>query len=60
MQAEHQLNLEDLARQIRKMATRIDRRFLATSDPLVSRRQKCMERILKKESASKTCCTADN
>ena len=30
-QVEHQFNL---ARQIGKMATRIDRRFLATSDPL--------------------------
>jgi len=32
VQVEHQLNL---TRQIKKMATRIDRRFLATSDPLV-------------------------
>jgi len=32
VQAEHRLNL---ARQIGKMATRIDRRFLATSDPLI-------------------------
>jgi len=31
VQAEHQLNL---ARQIGKMATRIDRQFLATSVPL--------------------------
>jgi len=31
VQAEHRLNL---ARQIVKIATRIDRRFLATSDPL--------------------------
>ena len=31
VQAEHRLNL---ARQIRKMATRIDRQFLATSNPL--------------------------
>ena len=31
MQVEHRLNL---ARQIVKMATRVDRRFLATSDPL--------------------------
>ena len=33
MQAEHRLNLE---RQIRRMATRIDRKFIATSDPLSS------------------------
>ena len=33
MQVEHRLNL---ARQIEKMATRIERRFLATSDPLLS------------------------
>jgi len=32
VQAEHRLNL---ARQIGKMATRIDRRVLATSDPLL-------------------------
>ena len=32
VEAEHRLNL---VRQIGKMATRIDRRFLATSDPLV-------------------------
>jgi len=33
VQAEHRLNL---ARQIGKMATRIDRRFLATSDVLIT------------------------
>jgi len=40
VQAEHQLNL---ARQIVEMATRIDRRFLATCDPLLQ----CRISILK-------------
>ena len=40
VQAEHRL---DLAGQIGKMAMRIDRRFLATSDPLIFHQSREME-----------------